>query len=159
MQPLERLEYKSLKLLFKSNAVILYRYLVKSLLIVLSIDPDKRIFFTAVFQSIADKILKQLEHLSFNGLDYGHVFDNDRAARLQYVFFEDIRSLAGDFVKVNFLERFQSRCHPRELEQVAQKLPHSRCRIENPVEVFLSGVGGGQWASMLRHVAKSLYLA
>ena len=45
VQSLEGFEYQSLKLLVKSDAVVLYIYLVKSLLIVLSIDPDLRTFF------------------------------------------------------------------------------------------------------------------
>ena len=44
MQSLERLEYQSLKPLFKSDAVILYRYFAKSLPIVLSMDSDRRTF-------------------------------------------------------------------------------------------------------------------
>jgi hypothetical protein len=80
VQSLERLENQSLKLLLKSDAVILYGYFAKSLPIAFSTDFDQRTSAAAVFKSITDKVLKKLQHLGFIALDNGHVFNPDQAA-------------------------------------------------------------------------------
>ena len=47
----------------------------------------------------------------------------------------------------------------RELEQIAQKLPHATCRIDDLTQVILAGAVQDRSASFFGHVAESLYLA